>query len=69
MDSHITLRIYNILGQQVSELVNTDQHAGTYDVKSNANVASGVYLYRLEAVSVSNPRQRFVDAKRMVLMR
>lgn len=69
IDSRVTLRIYNILGQQVSELVNSEQSAGWYRVSWQANVASGVYIYRLEAVSSSDPNHRFVDVKKMILMR
>lgn len=52
---NVTLKIYNTLGQEVKTLVNTRQNAGNYKVqwdgKDNAgkSVASGVYIYRLEA--------------------
>jgi hypothetical protein len=69
MNSRVALRVYNILGQQVAELVNSEQSAGWYRVSWQANVASGVYIYRLEAVSTSDPTKRFVDVKKMVLMR
>ncbi len=54
-NSHATLRIFNLLGQEVRTLVNGLQTAGehevTWDGKDNGGraVASGVYLYRLEA--------------------
>jgi hypothetical protein len=69
MDSRVKFHVYNVLGQQVAELVNAEQSAGWYQATWNANVASGVYIYRLEAISSSDPNKRFVDVKKMILMR
>jgi len=68
-NSQVKLSIYNVLGQELAELVNTAQTAGMYQVKWNANVASGLYFYRMEAVSQSDPSRRFVEVKKMILMR
>jgi len=44
----VTLKIYNILGSEITTLVNADQNAGSYKVTLNAsNLASGVYFYSL----------------------
>jgi hypothetical protein len=54
----VRLAIYNMLGQQVAELVNQSQNAGTYQVTWNASgSASGVYFYRLESAGQSLTRQ------------
>ncbi|MBK7260155.1 MAG: T9SS type A sorting domain-containing protein [Ignavibacteriae bacterium] len=46
----VRLVVYNILGQQVAELINGELAAGYHDVEFRADhLASGVYLYRLEA--------------------
>ncbi len=46
----VTLTIYNVMGQQVETLVNKAQSTGTYRVSWNAaNMASGIYYYRLQA--------------------
>ncbi len=59
--SQVKLDIYNILGQRVAELVNQKLTAGHYSYKFDAsNLASGVYLYRLEA-------GKFVSTKKMIL--
>ena len=51
--SNVRLTIYNVLGQKVAELVNAHKDAGNYVVTWNAsNLASGIYIYRLEAGSV-----------------
>ncbi len=44
----ITLRVYDVLGREVETLVNSYQNSGVYSVQFNgANLASGVYFYRL----------------------
>ena len=54
-DSHVKLTIYNVLGQEVKVLVDEYQTAGTRRVawdgcnEGGSKVASGIYLYRLEA--------------------
>jgi hypothetical protein len=67
--STVRLVIYNVLGQVVSDLVNTEQSAGWNQVVWNANVSSGIYFYRLEATSLDNPSKRFVETKKMLLLR
>ncbi len=48
--SHVTIMIYNVLGEKVETLVNAFQQAGNHTVSFNASrLASGVYFYRLEA--------------------
>jgi hypothetical protein len=61
--SNVKLVVYNILGQQVSELVNEKMQAGSHTVQFKANnLATGVYFYRLEAGS-------YVDVKKMLLLK
>jgi flagellar hook assembly protein FlgD len=63
VDSRVTLKIYNILGQEVKTLVNEAQGAGYKEIEWNAsNLASGVYMYRLTAGNYS-------DVKRMLLIK
>ena len=61
--SHVSLTVYDILGREVSVLVNAKREAGAYEVKfDGSNLASGVYFYRIEAGS-------FVQTKRLLLLR
>lgn len=67
--SRVRLQVYNVLGQIVADFVNAEQAAGWNQVMWNATVASGLYFYRIEAVSVSDPNKRFVDVKKMILLK
>ena len=61
--SNVTLRIYNILGQQVESLVNMEQGVGSYVVQYNASrLATGVYFYELRAGD-------YRDIKKMLLLK
>src|SRR5262249_34574610 len=49
---HVRIRIFNVVGQQVAELVNEDQTAGYKTVEWNASgLPTGLYYYRLNAGS------------------
>ncbi len=68
--SHVTLKIYDLLGQVVRTLTDNTEPAGYKQIEWNAaSVASGVYFYRLEAVSVGDPSKTFTSVKAMLLMR
>ncbi|MBK9331406.1 MAG: T9SS type A sorting domain-containing protein [Ignavibacteria bacterium] len=44
-----TLKIYDLLGREVTTLVNTKQNAGSYSIIWNASdFSSGVYFYKLQ---------------------
>ncbi len=61
--SHVSLKIYNLLGEEVKTLVSGERNAGKYNLKFDAsNFASGVYFYRLKSGS-------FVDTKKLILLR
>ena len=49
-DGYVSLKVYNALGQEVANLVNGIQKAGSHDLTFNASsVSSGVYYYRIES--------------------
>jgi hypothetical protein len=63
----VTLKIFNVLGQEIATLVHEQKSAGYYEVKWNAQrQSSGVYFYQL---SVSDGSKTFKDIKKMVLMK
>jgi hypothetical protein len=48
----VTLKVYNIIGQEVAILVNNMQQAGNYTVSFDAShLSSGVYFYKLQSGS------------------
>ena len=58
-----SLKIYDLNGKEVADIVNKNQNPGTYEVEWNgAGFASGVYFYRLEAGD-------FKETKRMLLIK
>ena len=67
--STVRLIIYDMLGQVVCELINSEQQARYQSVVWNANVASGLYFYRIEATSIDDPNKRFVETKKMLLLK
>jgi hypothetical protein len=67
MQSSIKLIVYNMLGQTVDVLVNAVQETGFYNVQFNAtNLASGVYIFKLEANAVDGSIN-FQSSKKMIL--
>ncbi len=57
-DNLVTLKIYDVLGNEVATLVNERKSAGIYEVKFNASkLSSGVYLIKLQAGSLIQTRK------------
>jgi hypothetical protein len=58
--------VFDVLGQEVATLVNTNLVAGAHTVNFDASALnSGVYLYRIEATGINGAN--FVDVKKMIL--
>ena len=69
--SNVTLKVFNVLGGEVATLVNKEQTQGNYEFEfsakdgsgfdgDNAELASGIYFYRLQA-------DDFVQTRKMIL--
>lgn len=62
-DVHVSLKVFDVMGRMVAELVNEKQSAGSYSVKFTAgDISSGIYFYRLEAGN-------FIETKNMVILK
>ncbi len=67
LSGKVELKVYDLLGKEVAELVNEEKAAGRYEVifsakSGGSNLASGVYLYRLSANS-------FIQTRKLLLMK
>jgi hypothetical protein len=61
--SHVTLRVYDILGQELETLINEEREAGMYILQYDGlNLTSGIYFYRLQAGSYS-------ETKKLILLK
>lgn len=63
--AHQTLKIYDVLGNEITTLVDEERPAGMYNVEfrmENFNLSSGIYFYRL---TIGN----FIDTKKMVYLK
>jgi hypothetical protein len=68
--SHVTLKVFDVLGNEIATLVNEEKPAGNYDVNFNASglpagrqgLSSGIYYYRIQAGD-------FSETKKMLLMK
>ena len=66
VNSKVTLKVFDILGQEVANLINTDLVAGSHSVDFNASLlTSGVYIYRMDATGINGTN--FTNVKKMIL--
>ena len=77
---YVTLKVYDVLGNEIATLVDEEKPAGSYEVEfanvgmrhasSNTKVLpSGVYFYQLKIGASSGSGQVFVETKKMILLR
>jgi len=67
-ESEVTLKIYNLIGQEVRTLVNGIQNKGKYEIMFDGkDLASGMYVYVIEANTLNGNHYR--DVKKMVLVK
>ncbi len=74
----VSLKVYDIIGNEVATLVNEEQFAGSYEVEFNSsghsgevrNLPSGIYFYKLQAGNPSTGSgQVFTETKKMLLIK
>ena len=66
VDSKVSLKVFDVLGQEVTKLITTNMTAGVHEVIFNASsLNSGVYFYQLEATASDGTN--FTSVKKMIL--
>ena len=62
-NSLVSLKLYNIIGEEVATLMDSQQNAGEYEILFDAGLlAGGIFIYKLEA-------GKFVDMKKFILLK
>jgi hypothetical protein len=69
--SHVTLKVYDILGRELTTLIDETQTAGSHSITFNAaKYASGVYFYRLAANAASSGQTvSYTAVKKLLLLK
>jgi hypothetical protein len=68
VNSKVSLKVFDVLGQEVASLVNQDLTAGVHNYDFNAiGFNSGVYFYRIEANGIDGTN--FTNVKKMILLK
>jgi len=72
----VTLKVFDILGNEIATLVNEEKQPGTYEVEfsiysdEGRNLTSGIYFYQLKVRGPEiNSGQGFIETKKMVLIK
>ena len=62
-NTFVTLKVFDVLGNEVATLVNEEKSAGNFEVEFNASgLSSGIYFYRIQTES-------FVDTKKLIMLK
>ncbi len=68
--AHVKITVFNTLGQFIKTLVNNNELAGYKIIQfDGSGIASGLYFFRIEAASLTQPNHSFVDVKKMLLIK
>ena len=74
VDAFVSIKIFDVLGNEITSLVNEEKTAGSYEVEFNSNfgsvrnMASGIYFYRLQ-IYASGVAEDFTQIKKMILLK
>jgi hypothetical protein len=59
----VTIKVYDVLGNEIATLVNEEKPAGSYEVEFDAaNLPSGIYFYQLQT-------EGYIETKKMLLLK
>ncbi len=61
--SNVVIKVFDVLGKEITTLVNEEKSVGTYELNWYAgNLPSGIYFYRIQTGD-------FIDTKKMILLK
>jgi len=67
-DALVTIKVFNVLGEEISVLVNKEMKAGMHEEVFDAtNISSGFYIYIVEAKGIDETK--YFDSKKMLLVK
>jgi hypothetical protein len=70
VDSKVTIKVYNVLGQVIQTLADEVQSAGNRTIEWNAGeYASGVYFYKLEAAGIEGTNRQFTQVRKLIIIK
>ena len=68
VESNVSVRIFNIVGQELASIAQGSYTAGTHNIEFNAKeLSSGIYFYRLEANGIDG--SKFISTKKMTILK
>lgn len=71
--SLVSVKVYDVIGREISTLINNVRDAGIYKIEFDANfyksLSSGVYFYKMEAFEPGSSSAFFTDIKKMILIK
>jgi hypothetical protein len=69
VDCKVRIAVYNLLGEEVKEILNQNVSAGYNEIDFNAeNFSSGIYLYRINAKGITEART-FTNVRKMIVIK
>ncbi len=71
VSGHVTLKVYDVLGKEVSTLINRKQDVGYYEVEfDGSTLASGMYIYKIDVQSADpSNHKNFSKVKKMLMIK
>lgn len=70
VSSTVSLKVYNVLGQEVADLINGEMNAGTFEAAFDASkLSSGIYYYKLTAVDTKTGQLLMNSSRKAILLK
>jgi hypothetical protein len=67
--SRVNIKIFDLLGRQIEELVNSEMEPGNYEVGWIPKISSGIYFYRMESTPTNKSIASFIQTRMMVYLK